>query len=268
MSALVLAPEHELVESLRSSISNAKELDAYITKAKNKTELERTSKEKTGVKLEGVHALHPTTGEELPVYIGDYVLAGYGTGAVMVVPAHDERDFEFARSYQLPVKTVIQLPAEYAQEVYTKEGVLINSGGFDGLSSKEASEQIAKHIGAEKNTTYRLRDWGVSRQRYWGCPIPVIHCDECGTQPVKDEDLPVKLPEIDDFMPAGDGSSPLAKVDEWVNVSCPRCEKDARRETDTLDTFVDSSWYFLRYLDAQNEESFCARDKQEAMDAY
>lgn len=404
---VVLAPEHPLVDELKQKSDNTNEISAYQRKAQKKKDIERTAegKEKTGVELKNIKAVHPISGEELPVWIADYVLASYGTGAVMAVPAHDERDFEFAKKYELPITHVVRphyvdpvnIPrsdketvkrevvncivehwsedkvlvlnwkkqpwktfviggtdgdspeeaarrelleetgyadiasirqlgepifAEYfaahkdenrfatthmmhiklasgkQQEISDEEkeiheiewidkksipgyvgpvaeldqmwarfnsenelafvggGTLVNSGEFDGLSSEEAKKKLTEAAGGEMKATYRLRDWTVSRQRYWGCPIPVIHCDACGAVPVPEKDLPVVLPEIDDFLPNDEGKSPLAKVTEWVHVSCPECGKDAQRETDTLDTFVDSSWYFLRYCDPHNEADF------------
>jgi leucyl-tRNA synthetase len=227
---LVLAPEGDFVQNLLSNIENKEEVERYIESVKNKTDIERTSsKEKTGVELKGVRAINPATKDEIPVYIADYVLANYGTGAIMAVPADDERDREFAEKFRLPII-----------KDYKK-------AGFEDFGRKV--------------TKYKLRDWGVSRQRYWGCPIPVVHCETCGIVPVSQSDLPVVLPEIEDYLPSDNGESPLAKATEWVSVKCPTCGKDARRDTDTLDTFVDSSWYFLRYIDPKNETEFAPKDK-------
>lgn len=407
---VVLAPEHVLVAELRSKASNKEEIEAYIAATKRKTDLERQeNKEKTGVELKSVTAINPANGEEVPVYIADYVLAHYGTGAVMAVPAHDERDFEFAKKFNLPVKEVVapftvyepkegkkteerdlavaivrnpkddtylcldwqttswkSFPAggtdgddyvtaaqrevleetgykhivlvkEYRRtlmeefyrphkdsnviarykylvfdlvddervEVSEKErnqhnavwvkknevadflnishlkifwanyigekeegayidfGRMVDSGKFSGMNSVVAKKAITEFVGGRLTNTYRLRDWGVSRQRYWGVPIPIIHCPACGAMPVPDKDLPVKLPEIKDYLPTGDGKSPLAKVSKWVNVRCPQCKGKAQRETDTLDTFVDSSWYYLRYTDPKNTKKFADRKKQD-----
>ena len=255
---LVLAPEHPL---LAGEIQNKEEVESYVKQAHKKTERERQeNKEKTGVVLEGITALNPATGEAIPVWVADYVLGSYGTGAIMAVPAHDERDNEFAQKFDLPVVSVIE---SQDGEVYVGEGTLINSGKYDGLSSEEARKKMTTDFGEEK-TTYRLRDWLVSRQRYWGCPIPIIHCEKCGAVPVPESDLPVVLPEIDDYLPTGDGKSPLAKAEEWVNVACPKCGADAKRETDTLDVFIDSSWYFLRYIDPKNTEVFASEEAQKA----
>lgn len=422
---LVLAPEHKEISNLKSQITNWGEVAEYIKGAQKKTERERReNKEKTGIELQGITAINPANGKEIPVWVADYVLAGYGTGAIMAVPAHDERDFEFAKKFGLPVKRVVawesgmrrqneerrdggvavifdpktqkyafgktseglldlfgggvdggeelfkgikreveeesglhkfsdegilddafvhyfnfkkQVPrraratclilvledraiGNLAQEkhedyqllwldpdeaisywehndedgdyahwvkflkrgvnwlvdegidtthrkfdsevVHTDEGILISSGEFDDMDSKEAREKITVKYG-RKETTYRIRDWGVSRQRYWGTPIPVIHCSKCGVVAVPEEDLPVVLPEISDYMPRDDGKSPLAKVDSFVKTKCPKCGGDGERETDTLDTFVDSSWYFLRYTDPKNENEFASKEKME-----
>ena len=258
---VVLAPEHKLVEELISKISNKDAVQKYIETTKRKLERERLIgvSEKTGVALEGVFAINPATNEQVPVFIADYVLASYGTGAVMAVPAHDERDFEFAQKFGLPIKTVVDNPE--ANKAYTGEGVLINSGEFDGLKSEESKEKIVAKVGGEIKSTYRLRDWTVSRQRYWGCPIPMINCASCGSVPEAEENLPVILPEISDYLPRDDGKSPLAKATDWMHAKCPKCGADAERETDTLDTFVDSSWYYLRYLDPKNTEQFADMNK-------
>jgi leucyl-tRNA synthetase len=249
---LVLAPEHALVEQLLPHISNKESAEAYIAQTKRRTERDRLigDTQKTGVCLEGVFAINPATQEQVPVYIADDVLAGYGTGAIMAVPAHDERDHAFAELFTLPIK-----------EVVTEEGVLINSGSFNGLTSAQAKQQITESVGGELASTYKLRDWIVSRQRYWGCPIPMINCASCGSVPVPAEQLPVVLPDIDDFLPRDDGKSPLAKAVDWMHTNCPSCNGAAERETDTLDTFVDSSWYFLRYTDPQNNTQFADPNK-------
>ncbi len=281
---LVLAPEHSLVTELcaNESCTNRAEVEAYVGQAKKKTELERMAdqKEKTGVELKGVKAINPSTGEQVPVYIADYVLGHYGTGAIMAVPAHDERDYEFAKKYDITIKEVLEPlfvqkterdavgPIEdlteriHGETLFTGKGILRDSGEFSGLTSEESSSKIVERFGRMK-TTYKLRDWIVSRQRYWGVPIPIIHCTSCGPVAVKDKDLPVKLPVVKDYLPEGSGKSPLAKVKLFVNVKCPQCKGKAERETDTLDTFVDSSWYFLRYIDPKNKTRFADAKKLE-----
>ena len=264
---VVLAPEHSLIENLESGIQNLEEVKKYVEHAKTKTELERgqLQKEKTGVELKGITAINPATKEEISIWIADYVLMGYGTGAIMAVPAHDGRDYAFAKKFNLPIREVIAPRAgvenfQPLQEAYEGEGTLINSGDFNGLSSGEAISKMAEKFG-RKQVTYRLRDWLISRQRYWGCPIPIIHCQRCGAIPVPEKDLPIGLPELSDYKPRDDGKSPLAKAIDWVHVKCPRCGAEAERETDTLDTFIDSSWYFLRYTDPKNATAFAAEKK-------
>lgn len=259
---LVLAPEHTLVKELLPHLDNQSEVLDYVEKVAAKTELERTdlNKDKTGVPLSGVKALNPFTHEEIPVLIADYVLANYGTGAVMAVPAHDERDWEFAKKYQLPITSVIKSESglENDAEAFTDDGLLINSGEYTGLTSAEArgrmSDFLERTRQGGKQVNYRLRDWLVSRQRYWGAPIPIIYCDKCGTVPVPETNLPVLLPKDVDFRPTGE--SPLKHSQEFNQVACPQCGGSAHRESDTMDTFVCSSWYFLRYTDPQNQEVF------------
>ena len=242
----------------------AAEVKNYVSRALSKRELERmeTGHKKTGVAT-AIHAIHPLSGELLPVWVSDYVLGSYGTGAIMAVPAHDARDFEFARTFQLAIKQVI-VPASGAyhdlSSAFADEGILVNSGPYNGRTSADAASTIAKKLhalgmgGAKR--TYKLRDWVLSRQRYWGVPIPVINCPACGHVAVPDSQLPVKLPPLKDFKPADDGRSPLAKATKWLNVKCPTCKGPAQRETDTMDTFVDSSWYYLRYTDPNNAKKF------------
>lgn len=275
---VVLAPEHPLIESLKERISNLRDVRAYQEIAARKTQLEREqgAKEKTGIQLEGISAINPATQQEIPIWISDYVLASYGTGAIMAVPAHDERDFAFAKAHELPIPTVIMWNLDGESEailanphhidppvLYTGEGFLVGSGKFSGMKSEVARKEMAKQFG-EPTTQYRLRDWVLSRQRYWGAPIPIIHCAECGAVPVPEAQLPVVLPDVKDFLPTGDGKSPLAKATKWVHVACPTCGKDAERETDTMDTFVDSSWYFLRYTDPKNADEFANKKKMSA----
>jgi leucyl-tRNA synthetase len=255
---VVLAPEHPLTKQVTTPEQQAA-VDAFVQEVTNQSELERTAedKPKRGIPTGG-KAINPFTNEEIPIWIADYVLYEYGTGAVMGVPAHDVRDFKFAKEQNLPIKVVIvpQNGEQETSQAYTEPGIMINSGDFDNMASGEGKSAIVEY--AEKQgfgkarVQYRLRDWLISRQRYWGAPIPVIHCPNCGTVPVPDEDLPVQLPEDIEF--SGRGGSPLAQLESFVNVPCPSCGTPAKRETDTMDTFIDSSWYFLRYPDAKNEQ--------------
>ncbi|MBU5591393.1 leucine--tRNA ligase [Clostridium sp. MSJ-4] len=253
VSYVVLAPENPLVDVLTSA-NHKEEVESYKAESKKQSDIERQSitREKTGV-FTGSYAINPINGREIPIWIGDYVLSTYGTGAVMAVPAHDERDFAFATKYNLPIERVIEGGEELP---YTEYGTMINSDEFNGLTSEEGKKAVVKKLeslglGSEK-TNYRLRDWLVSRQRYWGAPIPIIHCEHCGTVPVPEDQLPVVLPYDVEFTP--DGKSPLAKSESFINTTCPKCGKPAKREADTLDTFVCSSWYYLRYADANNSE--------------
>ena len=275
---LVLAPEHPLTPEVTTP-EQQEAVSAFIEEIKGESEIERTAedKPKRGI-ITGGKAINPFNGEEVPILIADYVLYEYGTGAVMGVPAHDVRDFKFATEKGLPIKTVIvpedtdvgafgamrsESFRETPSEAYTEPGIIVNSEQFDGTPSVEGKAQIIEYAEQQgygkARVQYRLRDWLISRQRYWGCPIPVIHCDDCGTVPVPDKDLPVELPESVEL--SGRGGSPLAQLDSWINVDCPCCGKAAQRETDTMDTFIDSSWYFLRYTDANNAEVAFARDK-------
>jgi leucyl-tRNA synthetase len=258
----VLAPEHELAARIDSE-----SVREYIRRASAKKTAERAAAVvKTGVDT-GLHAVNPVNGERLRIFVADYVLSDYGTGAIMAVPAHDQRDFDFAKAFELPVRHVVR-PAEgdvdegAAYVGHTDEEILVNSAEFDGLSAVDGGRAIVDKLEAagraRATVNYRLRDWGFSRQRYWGCPIPVVYCDACGIVPVPDDELPVLLPEIDDYKPKG--QPPLAQAEEWVNVPCPRCGAPGRRETETMDTFVDSSWYFLRYCDRDNESAPFARE--------
>jgi len=253
-----IAPEHPIARNLAKGLPEEKEVTAYIEASLRRSDRDRTlAGEKTGV-FTGRYAIHPLTGEKVPLWIGDYVLASYGTGIVMGVPAHDQRDFIFAKKYNLPIKPVVQVMPhlECGTEAIEEYGTLINSGPFTGLSSEEGKKRIPKVL-EEKGlgkleVRYKIRDWLLSRQRFWGTPIPMVHCSTCGIVPVPYEDLPVKLPEGKiDFIPKG--RSPLEDVPEFIDVTCPKCKKKAKRDADTMDTFVDSSWYFLRYLDSKNE---------------
>ena len=258
---LVLAPEHKLVTELTTD-DDREAVESYCREAIRKSEIERQGDHnKTGV-FTGSYAINPATGVKMPIWVADYVLAGYGEGAIMAVPAHDQRDYDFARKYDLPIIKVID-PTEDVDDndvidFYSGEGQLINSGDFDGISTSDAREQIVawleeRGIGHGK-VTYKMRDWLISRQRYWGAPIPIIHCPHCGNVAVPEEDLPVMLPDIDDYLPSGDGRSPLAKVESWVNTTCPQCGRPAKRETDTMDGYACSSWYLWRYTDARNDK--------------
>lgn len=260
VSYVVLAPENPLVDVLTLDKYKV-EVESYKIQAKKQSEIERQSitRDKTGV-FSGSYAINPINGREVPIWIGDYVLATYGTGAVMAVPAHDERDFSFATKYNLPIERVIEGGKELP---YTEHGTMINSGEFNGLTTKEGKDAIVSkleslNLGSLK-TNYRLRDWLVSRQRYWGAPIPIVHCEHCGTVPVPEDQLPVILPYDVEFTP--DGKSPLAKSEEFINTTCPKCGAAAKREADTLDTFVCSSWYYLRYADSNNSEKAFDIDK-------
>lgn len=263
---MVISPEHSLVETLTTA-EQADAIAAYQKEAASKSEMDRTAEgqEKTGV-WTGSYAINPVNDEKVPIWIADYVLMDYGTGAIMAVPAHDQRDFEFAKTFDLPIKVVVQpqgkaLDADTMTAAYPGEGVMVNSGALDGVTagkgkgqSVAAAIKYLEEIGKGQGTTnYRLRDWLISRQRYWGCPIPVVHCPDCGTVPVPEDQLPVELPEQEAV--AGSRPLPLSKLEDWVNVSCPTCGAPARRETDTMDTFMCSSWYFMRYPDAKNDKA-------------
>jgi leucyl-tRNA synthetase len=265
---LVLAPENLILEQLKEKISNWKEIEKYIKEAKQKTEIERMAenRKKTGIKVLGIEAKNPLTEKRIPIFVSDYVLGEYGTGAVMGVPAHDQRDFVFAKEHNLEIVWVIKGKEEIDyKNAFEEEGILINSGPFSGLESKKAKEEITKYLQrkglGKKAVYYKLRDWCISRQRYWGAPIPIVYCKKCGIVPIPEKNLPVILPKIKDFLPTGDGKSPLAKVKKFVKTKCPKCKGEAERETDTMDTFVCSSWYFLRYVDPKNEKVFADKRK-------
>ncbi|HSO98851.1 MAG TPA: leucine--tRNA ligase, partial [Solirubrobacteraceae bacterium] len=253
----VMAPEHPDVLHLASGTDHEDEVRAYVNRSGNESVGERgaADKPKTGVPL-GRTVTNPVTGDEIPMYVADYVLMEYGTGAIMAVPGHDERDHAFAKVFDLPILRVIEGPEDQPELPYTGDGPMVNSGEFDGLHNRQAYERIVDWLArdgrGQASVSFRLRDWLVSRQRYWGCPIPVVYCETCGMVPVPEDQLPVKLPDIEDYQPKG--RSPLATAEAWVQSECPRCGGPARRETDTMDTFVDSSWYFLRYCDARNDE--------------
>lgn len=265
---MTLAPEHPLVDSLIAGRDNEEEIRAFITKTRNMDRIARQSDslEKEGV-FTGAYCINPFTGDKVPVWLGNFVLAEYGTGAVMAVPAHDQRDFEFAKKYNIPMKAVIsadggELDVQSLECAYTEPGIMINSGEFSGTSNEEGKakiiEAMEKNGFGKKTVNFRLRDWNISRQRYWGAPIPVVYCEDCGMVPVNKEDLPVLLPL--DVKTHEDGRSPLPTFEAFVNTTCPKCGKPAKRETDTMDTFVESSWYFARYTDARNDEAPFSQD--------
>ncbi len=265
-----VAPEHPVIDELISGYRDAESVRTYVRQATKRTAVERAEKEKDGV-FAGCYAVNPINGEKIPIYIADYVLFEYGSGVVMGVPAHDERDFQFARKYKIPIRVVIQPPGEKLDpatmsHAYEDPGIMSNSGPFNGTDSAKGIIAVTEYV--EKNRmggpsiNYRLKDWLISRQRYWGAPIPIIYCDKCGMIPVPDSELPLLLPKkIKDFVPKG--KSPLANVDSFINTTCPGCGGRARRDPDTMDTFVCSSWYFLRYLDPKNKNNFCSRDKSD-----
>ncbi len=264
---MVISPEHPVIDKYAENIVNMDEIKAYRELCAKKTEFERTQlvKAKTGVKIEGLAAINPINGVEIPVYIADYVMMGYGTGAIMAVPAHDERDYDFARKFGIDIVEVIK-GGDISQAAYTGDGEMVNSGFLNGLTNKKASIEKAisvledRGIG-EKGVQYKMKDWAFNRQRYWGEPIPIIHCAECGMVPVPYEELPLVLPPLENFEPGTDGESPLARIDSFVNCKCPKCGGSARRETDIMPQWAGSSWYFLRYLDNHNDNCLCGEDK-------
>ena len=264
---MVLAPEHEIVADIATD-EYKKEVEDYVFKASLKSSVDRLQeKEKTGV-FTGRYAHNPVSDELIPIWISDYVLVDYGTGAIMSVPAHDERDFEFATKFELPIVQVIAkdgVEVGNLTEAYIEPGIMINSGEFNGMESETARNVMAEDFESrgigKKTVNYKLRDWVFSRQRYWGEPIPIIHCDDCGAVAVPEEDLPVLLPEVENYKPTGTGESPLAAIDEWVNTSCPKCGKAAKRETNTMPQWAGSSWYFLRYVDNKNDKELIAKEK-------
>ena len=264
---MVIAPEHPLIEKWAPHITNMDALLQYRTDAARKSDFERTEmvKEKTGVCIEGVRAINPVTGDEIPIYISDYVLMSYGTGAIMAVPAHDERDYDFAKVFHLPIVEVVK-GGDIEKEAFTdcETGVMVNSGFLNGMTVEQAKQAIKKWLSdngkGEPKVNYKLRDWIFSRQRYWGEPIPLVYCGKCGWVPVPYEQLPVLLPDVDSYEPTEDGDSPLAKIPEFVNTTCPHCGGPAKRETDTMPNWAGSSWYFLRYLDPHNDKELASRE--------
>ena len=264
---MVIAPEHPLIEKMKEQIGNMDEVEAYREVCAKKTEFERTQlvKEKTGVRLSGISAINPVSGREIPIYIADYVMMGYGTGAIMAVPAHDERDYAFARKFGLDIIPVIE-GGDIEKEAYTGDGCMINSDFLNGITTKK--EAIAAMLArlaelgiGEAGVQYKMKDWAFNRQRYWGEPIPIVHCDACGMVPVPYDELPLRLPAVEEFSPGTDGESPLARIESYVNCKCPKCGKAARRETDTMPQWAGSSWYFLRYIDPHNAEKLADPEK-------
>ena len=260
---MVLAPEHEIINNEKLHINNRAEVEAYQKETQKKSEIERTTegREKTGVKLEGVMATNPANGAEIPIYIADYVLADYGTGAIMAVPAHDQRDWEFAKKYNIKIIDVIA-GRENSDSAYTGTGVLMNAGDFEGMDNEDAKKAITEKVGGEMTVNYKLRDWVFSRQRYWGEPIPLVHCEKCGVVPVPENELPLTLPDVESYEPTGTGESPLAAITDWVNTTCPTCGGPAKRETNTMPQWAGSSWYHLRYIDPTNNDALVDREKE------
>ena len=266
---MVMSPEHPYIDKYQSEITNWDEVIAYREEASKKSDFERSelAKDKTGVELKGITATNPVNGKQIPIWISDYVLMSYGTGAIMAVPAHDERDWDFAKKFNLPIIEVVAgSPVPVEEQVYTDvaTGTLVNSEFLNGLSVAEAKAKMiefleSKGIGQAK-TNFKLRDWVFSRQRYWGEPIPIIHCDKCGYVPLKEEELPLQLPEVDSYMPTDNGESPLAAMESWVNIACPCCGGPAKRETDTMPQWAGSSWYFLRYTDPTNDKALASKE--------
>lgn len=264
---MVLSPEHPYIDQYKDEIKNWDEVCVYREMAARKSDFERSelAKDKTGVMIDGLSAVNPVNGKEIPIWISDYVLMSYGTGAIMAVPAHDERDWEFAKKFNMPIIEVVA-GGDVQNEVYTDvaEGTLVNSGFLNGLSVAEAKKKIlewleANHVGKAK-TNYKLRDWVFSRQRYWGEPIPIVHCDKCGYVPVPEESLPLELPDVESYMPTDNGESPLAAMTDWVNTTCPCCGGPAKRETDTMPQWAGSSWYYIRYTDPKNKEALASKE--------
>ena len=268
---MVVSPEHPIIDAMKDSIENMDEVREYQKAAARKSDLERAelNKEKTGVMLKGLKATNPVTGKLIPVWISDYVLMGYGTGAIMAVPAHDERDWEFAKKFNMPIIEVVAGGRDVQEECYSdvESGIMVNSGFLNGLTVKEAIPTMIKWLEekgiGEKKVNYKLRDWVFTRQRYWGEPIPLVHCDKCGWVPLPYSELPLKLPEIEDFEPTDDGSSALARATDWIKTTCPKCGGPANRETDTMPNWAGSSWYFIRYCDPHNDKELASREALE-----
>ena len=264
---MVIAPEHPMIEAQRDKIKNLPALDAYKEECAKKTEFERTQlvKDKTGVCIDGLTAINPVNGKEIPIYISDYVMMGYGTGAIMAVPAHDTRDYEFAKKFGIDIIEVIK-GGDISKEAYTESGEMVNSGFLNGFTNKKDSinrmiEYLEENGIGEKGVQYKMKDWAFNRQRYWGEPIPIVHCPKCGMVAVPEDELPLRLPEVENFEPGEGGESPLAKIESFVNCKCPKCRGDAKRETDTMPQWAGSSWYFLRYTDPHNDDALADPEK-------
>ncbi|MBR0348256.1 MAG: leucine--tRNA ligase [Clostridia bacterium] len=264
---MVMAPEHPMIDKYADRIANMSDIEAYRKECAKKTEFERTQlvKDKTGVCISGISAINPVNGKEIPIYISDYVMMGYGTGAIMAVPAHDDRDYDFAKKFGIDIIEVIK-GGNIEEAAYAGEGELVNSEFLNGITSKrEAIDTMAEYLQkngiGEKGVQYKMKDWAFNRQRYWGEPIPIVHCEKCGMVAVPYEELPLKLPQVENFEPGQDGESPLAKIDSYVNCKCPKCGADAKRETDTMPQWAGSSWYFLRYIDPNNNEALADSEK-------
>lgn len=263
---MVISPEHPILSKCEDKINNISEVKEYQKEARSKSDIERTdmTKEKTGVKIDGLTAINPINNKEIPIYISDYVLMGYGTGAIMAVPAHDTRDYEFAKKFGIEIIPVLD-GGDTSKEAFTGDGVHINSGFLDGLNKEEALNKMYEYLEenkiGSKFTNYKLQDWIFSRQRFWGEPIPMVHCEKCGWVPVDEKDLPVVLPNVESYEPTKDGESPLSLLDDFVNTTCPKCGGHAKRETDTMPNWAGSCWYFLRYMDAHNDKEFVSMDK-------
>ncbi len=266
---MVVAPEHPILDKYKDQIANWDQIEEYRRDSAKKTEFERTQlvKDKTGVKIDGLAAINPITGKEIPVFISDYVMMGYGTGAIMAVPAHDQRDYDFAKKFGVPIVEVIK-GGDISKEAYTGDGEMVNSGFLNGMTNKKDSiakmrEYLQEKGLGHKGVQYKMKDWAFNRQRYWGEPIPLIHCEKCGTVGVPESELPLTLPEVENFEPGQDGKSPLARIDSFVNCTCPKCGGPAKRETDTMPQWAGSSWYFLRFCDAHNDQAFADKKKLE-----
>ena len=264
---MVISPEHPYIELWADRIKNIEEIRNYRAEANKKSDFERTelAKDKTGVRIDGINAINPLNGKEIPIYVSDYVLMSYGTGAIMAVPAHDTRDWDFAKAFNLPIIEVVA-GGDVQNEAFTdvETGKLVNSGFLNGLEVKEAKKAVIEYLEAKKigrrKVNYKLRDWVFSRQRYWGEPIPIVHCEKCGAVPVPESELPLLLPEVESYEPTDNGESPIAKMTDWVNTTCPVCGGKAQRETDTMPQWAGSSWYFLRYLDPHNDKELASKE--------